>query len=193
MIVNIGVTNTTGENTGEFVTRLLNEVNGHPALENADGIVAEDIANYTGYGMPLVEFNLRPNSPSWQAAQIQIALTGSPSLITYPAGTPELDENQADLQPRNHLYITAGLQSLPVTFAFDTSTQASGFHELTAVAYEGTHVRTQKRVSRTVRIQNHLAVGLAHLSRGRHDKRIWKACSSLPSSPTRVTFRGLSY
>src|SRR5208337_2907418 len=29
-----------------------------------------------------------------------------------------------------------------------------GFHQLTAVAYEGTSVRTQTRVSRTVRVQN---------------------------------------
>jgi uncharacterized protein (TIGR03790 family) len=162
VVVNVGVTNTTGENTGDFFTRLLNAVNGHPGLANADGIVAEDIANYTNYGLPLVEFNLRPRSPGWPAAQVQIQFTASPALIAYPAGTPKLDENQADLQPRNHLSITAGLQSLPVTFAFDTSTQASGFHELTAVGYEGTHVSTQKRVSRVVRIQNHsLSASLA--------------------------------
>src|SRR5204863_3433455 len=30
----------------------------------------------------------------------------------------------------------------------------NGFHELTVVVYEGSHVHTQKRVSQTVRIQN---------------------------------------
>ena len=165
-IVNIGVTNTAGETTGDFVSRLLNQVNNHPLLKNPDGLTAEDIVSYASYGMPLVEFNLRPNNPGWQAAQIQIELTGSPSLITYPAGTPGLAENQTDLQPRNHLYVTAGLQSLPVTFAFETSAQASGFHELSAVAYEGTHVRAQKRVSRTVRIQNHPLAAALTLTAG---------------------------
>ena len=35
-----------------------------------------------------------------------------------------------------------------------TTNQPDGYHELTAVAYEGSHVRTQKRVAQTVRLQN---------------------------------------
>ena len=69
-------------------------------------------------------------------------------------GTFGLDQNLSDLQPRNHLYITAGLTNLPLTFALNTTTQADGYHELTAVIYEGSHVRTQKRLAQTVRIQN---------------------------------------
>jgi hypothetical protein len=41
-----------------------------------------------------------------------------------------------------------------VTFAFNTTTQANGCHELTAVAYEGTHVRIQGQARQTVQIQN---------------------------------------
>jgi len=58
------------------------------------------------------------------------------------------------LQPRDHLYVTAGLTNLPLTVALNTTTLADGYHELTAVAYEGSHVRTQKRVSQNVVIQN---------------------------------------
>ena len=58
------------------------------------------------------------------------------------------------MQPRNHLYLTAGATNLPLNFAFNTTTQADGYHELTAVAYEGSHVRTQKRIAQTVRVQN---------------------------------------
>ena len=36
----------------------------------------------------------------------------------------------------------------------DTTRLPDGFHQLTAVAYEGTSVRTQTRISRNVRIQN---------------------------------------
>jgi len=50
--------------------------------------------------------------------------------------------------------VTAGVTNLPLTVAFNTTTQADGYHELTAVAYEGSHVRTQKRISQNVVIQN---------------------------------------
>jgi hypothetical protein len=43
-----------------------------------------------------------------------------------------------------------------LTFPFNTSSQPNGYHQLMAVAYEGSHVRTQKRVSQTVQIQNGL-------------------------------------
>jgi hypothetical protein len=37
---------------------------------------------------------------------------------------------------------------------FNTTTQADGYHELTAVAYEGSHVRTQTRLAQSVCLQN---------------------------------------
>jgi hypothetical protein len=58
------------------------------------------------------------------------------------------------LRPRNHLYVSSGAASLPASFVFDTTRLPDGFHQLTAVAYEGTSVRTQTRVSRSVQIQN---------------------------------------
>jgi hypothetical protein len=75
-------------------------------------------------------------------------------MLISPLGAQKLDAYLGDLQPRNHLFVTAGLTNLPLAFAFDTTAQANGFHELTAVAYEGSHVRTQTRVSQNVRIQN---------------------------------------
>ena len=65
-----------------------------------------------------------------------------------------LQDNINDLRPRNHLYLASGAASLAAGFAFDTTQFPDGYHQLTAVAYEGTSVRTQTRVSRTVRIQN---------------------------------------
>src|SRR6185369_14328399 len=69
-------------------------------------------------------------------------------------GPQNLEDYLSDLEPRNHLYITAGVTNLPITFPLDTSSLPNGFHELTAVAYEGSHVRTQKRVAQNVQIQN---------------------------------------
>lgn len=153
-VVTVAITNTvSGTSVSTLTQGLLNMVNTNPALMDADGVVAEDYIGYDPY-YRLAEFNLRPRSQGWPAAQIQITLSGSTVLAISPTGAKRLDENLADLQPRNHLYLAAGLTNLPLTFAFNTTTQADGFHELTAVAYEGTSVRTQTRVSRTVRIQN---------------------------------------
>src|SRR5208337_404422 len=77
-----------------------------------------------------------------------------PIFFWDPSGTQTLTANLDDLQPRNHLYITAGATNLALVFPFNTVTQANGFHELTAVAYEGSHVRTQARATQSVLIQN---------------------------------------
>jgi hypothetical protein len=58
------------------------------------------------------------------------------------------------LQPRAHVYLSSGATSLPVQFTLDTTQFADGFHTLTAVAYEGTSVRTQTRVEETVQFRN---------------------------------------
>ena len=58
------------------------------------------------------------------------------------------------MQPRAHVYLSSGAASLPVQFAIDTTQFADGFHDLTAVAYEGTSVRTQTRVEQTVQFRN---------------------------------------
>jgi hypothetical protein len=85
-----------------------------------------------------------------------VALTSSSSFYfnITPSGSHVLDENLGDLQPRAHLYVTAGATNLPVTFPLNTTLLPNGFHDLTAVAYEGSHVRTQKRASQTVQVQN---------------------------------------
>jgi hypothetical protein len=50
--------------------------------------------------------------------------------------------------------VTAGVDSLAVNFAWDTTQVPDGYHQLTAVAYEGTSVATQTHVTQNVRIQN---------------------------------------
>jgi hypothetical protein len=72
--------------------------------------------------------------------------------MTTTRGT--LTQNLSNLQPRNHLYVTAGAYNLTLKFPLDTTTLADGYHELTAVAYEGSDLRTQTRATVPVRIQN---------------------------------------
>ena len=154
-VVTVGATNTAGNTSISALTQILvNQINATPALQGSDGVVAEDFLNVDANTPPAAEFNLRALSIGWSAAQLQVNVSGSSTLTVQPAGTLRLDQNVADLQARNHLYLTAGAANLPLTFAFNTTTQADGYHEVTAVAYEGSHVRTQKRIAQTVRVQN---------------------------------------
>ncbi len=157
-VVTLSVTNTPGNtNTPELVQSLVAAINATGALTGPDGVFAEDFASYLVHLNPPVngaEFNLYARSPGWAAAQLQVTLSGSANFGLTPTGATQLDENLGDLQPRNHLYVSAGLTDFDFTSAFDSSSIADGFHELTAVAYEGTHVRTQKRITQSVRVQN---------------------------------------
>lgn len=160
----VSVTNTvSGTPLNVFAQSLFSLVNTNSALEMADGVIVEDINmhedwpyNQYVYGSNDFsgEFVFRARSAGWPESQVRVRLTGSATLLIQPNSTNRLDENIEDLRPRNHLYVTAGLTNLNLTIPFNTTTNADGYHELTAVAYEGSHVRTQKRISQNVRIQN---------------------------------------
>ncbi|MCU0785102.1 MAG: TIGR03790 family protein [Verrucomicrobia bacterium] len=150
-VVPVGVTNSSPTITLQaFVQSFLDAINADSALQGPDGLAAEDMV--TDSSGTLVEFNLRARAVGMAAAQLAVLVSGTFSIS--PATQQVLDGNLADLQPRNHIYITAGVTNLFLSFPFNTTTHPDGWHELTAVAYEGSHVRTQKRVSQTVRIQN---------------------------------------
>ena len=162
--VTVAVTNTiAGTPLNVLARSLFDAVNSHAALQAAEGVIVEDINlhedwpyNQYVYGSNDFsgEFNLRVRSVGWPESQVQVSLSGSPTFITLPVGTNRVDENVTDLRPRNHLYVAAGLTNVGITIPFNTATNSDGYHELTAVAYEGSHVRTQKRISLPVRIQN---------------------------------------
>ena len=151
VVVTVAVTNAvSGIALSAFMQALVDEVNTNSALQGSDGLTADDfIANST-----YAKLNLRARSLGWNASQIQVTLSGSSPLSISPSGSQTLVDNIGDLEPRAHLYITAGLTNFPFNFAFNTTTLADGFHELTAVGYEGSHVHTQTRVAQNVVIQN---------------------------------------
>jgi hypothetical protein len=158
--LNFGVTNTdnvTLTNLTKITQQLISLINSSPALQGPDGLTAGDfITDNPGPDPPeQVEFYLHANSLGWNAAeQIAVVLSTSTNFTIFPEPSGYLDANLFDLRPRNHLYITAGVSNLSVTFPLDTTSLIDGWHELTAVAYEGSHVRTQQRVSQIVQIQN---------------------------------------
>ena len=154
-MVSVSVTNTaSGTSIATLVQNLVNNVNADPALQSADGVLASDFSDDTFCGIVAAQFTLYARSAGWAAAEIQVTLTASTNLLALPSGTNRLEDNLTDLRPRNHLYISSGLSSLVINGVFDTTQLSDGFHQLTAVAYEGTSVNTQTRVSRNVRIQN---------------------------------------
>jgi hypothetical protein len=148
-VVVVAVTNQSGGNSPALVSQLFAAINANAGLQGSDGVLADDYVLNPG----AVTFNLYARSPGCQAAAIQVL--PSVSANVYLA-TPQvtLRQNLSDLQPRNHLYVTAGAYNLALNFPLDTTTLADGYHEITAVAYEGSDSRTQTHVTAPVRIQN---------------------------------------
>ena len=151
----VAVTNQSASDSVTLAAQLYNAINANPALEGSDGVVAGDYAvnkygtfYYTG-------FNLYARTPGYQAAAIQVNPTvSSVQVPSFTALGSTLTQNLSDLQPRNHLYVTAGAGSLALTFSLNTTNLADGYHDLTAVAYEGSDARVQTQVTLPVQIQN---------------------------------------
>ena len=147
-VVVVGVTNQSGGNSIALANQLYNAINTNPFLEGSDGVTAGDFDNI----QTSVSFNLYAQSPGYQAAQIQVRPQWYGVIMSGTSGT--LTKNLSDLQYRNHLYVTAGAASLDSTFSLATTNLPDGYHELTAVAYEGSDVRTETQVTVPVQIQN---------------------------------------
>lgn len=156
-IVVVAVTNQSASDSATLASQLYNAINANPSLQGNDGVVAGDyVVNQYGT-FNFTAFNLYARSPGYQAAAIQVSPTVS--SIQVPSFTSlgnTLTQNLSDLQPRNHLYVTAGASSLSLTFPLNTTTLPDGYHQLTAVAYEGSDVRTQTPVTVPVQIRNSL-------------------------------------
>jgi uncharacterized protein (TIGR03790 family) len=153
--VSVSITNmASGTTIATLVQNLLTLVNSSPDLQATDGVLASDFSDDTGCGIVAAQLTLYARSPGWPASQIEVSFTCSTNLLVLPSGTNYLQDNLTDLRPRNHLYVSSGVTSLPVSFVLDTTRFPDGYHQLTAVAYEGTSVRTQTRISRSVQIQN---------------------------------------
>jgi uncharacterized protein (TIGR03790 family) len=135
----------------DLAQQLAAAVNSSPDLQGNDGLVMEDLC---AGAFGTASFNLRALGLGWNAAAIGVQVTGSASVFINPPAQMHLDANLSDLQPRNHLYVTAGASQLALTFSLDTTKLADGFHELAAVSYEGSSVRTQTRITLPLQIQN---------------------------------------
>lgn len=149
-VVIIGVTNQiAGANATNLATQIVTAINGHAELQTTDGLAAEDLT----IDSVQARFTLRARSCGYSAALLK-AYPGRSGLNIFPSLSRTLTKNFSDLQPRNHLYVSAGVGQLDVNFLFDTTQLPDGYHELGAVAYEGTSVRTQTRTTIPICISN---------------------------------------
>jgi uncharacterized protein (TIGR03790 family) len=149
-IVTVGITNQiAGNNPTNLAAQIVSLINAHPDLQTGDGVAAEDFVASSVFA----GFTLRARSPGYAAAQFN-AYARRSGVTINPSSSRPLMKNAADLQSRHHLYLTAGSLQLNAQFSLDTTTLPDGHHELTAVAYEGSHVRTQTRVFIPVCVSN---------------------------------------
>ena len=156
--VTVASTNTSGTtNVGQLGAQFLSAINATTTLQGSDGLVADDAS---ANGTTNYQFLLYARGAGLAASRLQTRLTVSSGLTVAPTGLNSLDDNLTDLRPRNHLYVTAGVTNLALSFVLDTTSLPDGAHELTAVAYEGSHVRTQCRVSQQVQVQNTLLTAI---------------------------------
>ncbi|MDB6017423.1 MAG: hypothetical protein JWR19_1912 [Pedosphaera sp.] len=150
-VVTLAITNNSSTITlPQFTQQLLDLINNSPSLQTIDGLTGEDLGQAT---LTAYEFHLIARGQGYAAAQIQTAVS-STGLAVTPLSATTLTDNLTDLEPRNHLYITAGTTNLSVTSPLNTASLPDGYHELAAVAYEGSHVRTQTRATQIVLVQN---------------------------------------
>ncbi len=150
-VVFVAVTNLSGGNSVALASNVFYAINTNPGLQGSDGVLADDYVLAPG----AVMFNLYARSPGDQAATIQVFAQAYPET-KFDVGPQQstLTYNLSDLQPRNHLYVTAGASGLALTFPLDTTTLSDGHHNLTAVAYEGSDVRTETQLTVPVQIRN---------------------------------------
>ncbi len=131
---------------------IVNQVNANPALQALDGVSAQ---SYTSNSLSIAcTVFVQARTPGFASSQIQATLNTLSSNPWMSAVTTPLNSNLREIQPRNHLYLSVGVPNLSVTFPLNTTGLADGHHELTAVAYEGTHVRTQTAITQSVVVSN---------------------------------------
>lgn len=149
--VTVIVTNSGYTDFPDFAAQVMNAINNTASLQGSDGLSAAD-AQPDGAGGAV--FDLQANGQGFAAAQISVTFSASSGITVSPSGASTLTQNPNDLEPREHLYVTVGATNLPFSFPLTTTNIADGYHELVAVAYEGSHVRTQTRATQDIIIKN---------------------------------------
>lgn len=150
----IGATNQlAGVNATNLALQIFNQINARPELQNDAGVVADDLSILGGQ----TKFSIRARRAGYGAAQIGVTTARSSfstGVSIAPSTYKKLTKNVSDIVPRNHFYVSIGTSTLAAEIPLDTTLLEDGYHELTAVAYEGTSVRTQTQITNIICISN---------------------------------------
>jgi uncharacterized protein (TIGR03790 family) len=149
-IVSVTITNNGNSTFAGLAQQLVTAVNNTASLQGLDGVYGDDVEADGNAAL----FNFYARGAGYAAAQVKTSVSGSAGITITPAGSGTSTDNVNDLYPRNHLYVTAGATNLSLSVPFATTNYSDGWHELDAVAYEGSSVRTQTRATQTIVIQN---------------------------------------
>jgi uncharacterized protein (TIGR03790 family) len=145
-----------GETALNVMTQLMGVINANPALAGPDGAVAK----YLNYEVTTnVEAVLQARSPGPPGFNLLVDYTIARASPHLGLGTNEsfsghFDDNVDVLRGRGEVFLSAGRPALTTVCALATTSLPDGPHELCAVAYEGSALKTQGRAIAPFSINN---------------------------------------
>ena len=140
----------TNDTPYSLLTNLAATVNADPGLTNSRGCVLKWVMDGEGY--------LVARTNGWEGGGLFVSysvITQPGSTLTGPDFTDQFNDNSNMVTARATVFLSEGRTKLTASYSLDTTVLADGPHELMVVAYEGTAVRTQGRVTIPFVVDNH--------------------------------------
>ena len=159
----VTVTNEVVAGTNDTAWTLMNQlaavVGSNILLQSSTGCELTWLYNGPTWGDPVKAcFVARTNT--WQGHNLYVTysvITQLTSNLQGPGFSDNFNDNSDVLSARATLFLAEGFTNLVASYSLDTTTLADGPHELTAVGYEGSAVRTQGRMTLPFVVDNHAA------------------------------------
>ena len=154
-LAGVAVTNEVVASANDDINTLLHKlastVNSNPSLQGGDGCEMKWVTVTNIYYNPSEhEGYLVARTNTWQGYNLHVAysvITQPSSSLVGPGFTDYFNDNSNVLSARATVFLSEGRTNLVGTYSLVTTNIADGPHELTAIVYEGTAVRTQGRVT----------------------------------------------
>ena len=145
-----------------LLTNLTTAINADTNLQNAQGCEIKWVYNVSNFygGTPVHDACLVARTNTWQGYNLyaSYSVTTQPgSTLTGSNSAGNFSYNSFVLSARATVFLSEGRTNLAGAYSLNTTTLADGPHELMAVAYEGTAVRSQGRVKIPFVVNNHTA------------------------------------
>jgi uncharacterized protein (TIGR03790 family) len=134
-----------------LLRKLASAVNSDPNLQGGTGCEMKWVTVTNVYIDPIQhEAYLVARTNTWQGYNLHVTysvVNQAGSTLVGPGFTDHFNDNSNVLSARATIFLSEGRTNLVGTYSLVTTNLADGPHELTAVVYEGTAVRTQGRVT----------------------------------------------